>query len=164
MIDRMELTNGSAAVAPAVSVMIQAAEWLIERGHGLWRLDDLTVEGIMHGVDAQCCWCLRIDGQPAAAMLLTWHDPIFWPHIPAGSCGYVHKLAVARDAHGLGLSRLMLSSAATICQRQGIRDLRLDCAADRPALARIYTSLGFTLVERRMHGAYDTAFYHRRLV
>lgn len=157
------LWNGPPAVAPALTVMREAAQWLIERQQPLWRVEDLTAAHVLRTASAEQCWCLHRDGQPVAAMLLTWHDPDFWPDVPAGTSGFVHKLAVARSAHGIGLSQLMLSWAATLCRSRGLQAVRLDCAADRPALCRIYRAAGFAQVERRFIGTFDTAFFLKPL-
>jgi GNAT superfamily N-acetyltransferase len=159
----MELWNGQSAIEPATGVMVQAAQWLIDRGKGLWHVEELTKEYIISTGGSDACWCFSLDGVPAAAMLLTWHDPDFWPAVPPATSGFVHKLCVANHVHGMGLASLMLSAAETICLRRRIYDLRLDCAGDRPSLCRLYQRHGFLQVDRRPIGSFDTAFFHRHL-
>lgn len=156
----MNITRGDTAAA--ADIMREAAAWLRETGRPLWRPEDLTEERILAGVAKEDVCVGRADGEAAAAMILQWSDPVYWPEA-GGDSGFIHKLSVRRRFAGKGLARDMVEWAAREAQRRGKKYLRLDCAADRVKLRAFYESLGFRLVGLRDLGAYRGAFYEREL-
>lgn len=94
--------------------------------------------------------------------MLSEQDPLFWPAAGDDSA-YIHKLSVRRRFAGGRVSRQMVAWAHAEAIRLGKTYLRLDCSAERPKLCGFYTSLGFRMVERRMVGPFDEAFFELRL-
>jgi len=90
-----------------------------------------------------------MNGEPVATCLLSFSDPIFWPDIPPGTSGFVHKLAVRRQFAGQGLAEAMLVHAARCCLARGIPTLRLDTDPNRPGLCALYERCGFICVGKR---------------
>ncbi len=147
---RAAIACGEAAVEPALALMRGAAVWMIEAGFPMWVPSQITRERVLGEAGPECCWCLRIEGEPAAAAMLTWDDPVYWPGVATGTSGFIHKLALGTRWHGQGLGRTMIAALEGICLLRGVSLLRLDCAADRPALVRISEGAGFVRVDRRV--------------
>ena len=156
----MKITQGDTSLA--IEIMREAAAWLIEMGKPLWRLEDLTEQKILAGISKDDVYVGWVAGEAAAAMILQWSDLFFWPQAKDDS-GFIHKLVVRRRFADMDVSRQMVAWAKQEVQRRGREYLRLDCAADRPKLCSFYESLGFQLVDRRMVGVFDEAFYEIRL-
>lgn len=157
----MRVTQGDTSIA--LEIMREAASWLIQIGKPLWRLEDLTEEKILTGITKDDVYVGWIANQAAVAMILQWQDPVFWPQAKDDS-GFIHKLSVRRSFAGSDVSRQMVAWASQEVRRCGRKYLRLDCAGDRPKLCAVYESLGFRLVDRRMVGIYDEAFFEMTLV
>ncbi|MER5484806.1 GNAT family N-acetyltransferase [Streptomyces sp. NPDC002812] len=56
----------------------------------------------------------------------------------------LEKLAVAPEAHGLGLGRALTAALVEDARRAGIEVLTLDARGDNTRALRLYASLGFT--------------------
>jgi GNAT superfamily N-acetyltransferase len=86
-------------------------------------------------------------------------DPEFWPDAEPGQAVYLHRLAVRRRYAGGELSTSMLNWIVARARELGRQYVRLDCAADRPALRRVYERFGFRLYDERNMGAFVVARY-----
>ena len=125
-----------------LDLLEDAGRWLLAKGIEQWHAGQWKREQI------------------AAAMERGWTDELFWP-AAAGDAGYVHRLAVASDAHGRGLGRTLLDWADLEITRQGRSQLRLDCACDNPGLRRYYEELRFRHRGDRPMGRYCASLYER---
>ncbi len=160
MAGEITLTRGE--VEECLAVMREAAAWLTQTGRTMWTPDELTRERIAN--PAEEFLLLRRDGMPAAAGLLSFYDPYFWPDVPPDTSGFLHKLAVRRAFASQGMAEELIRRAAALCRSRGVRQLRLDCDAARPALCALYERAGFRLLERktvhtRRLGAIAVAMY-----
>jgi len=155
------ITSGD--IDNAVLVIREAAKWMIEIGKSLWEMEDLTKEKLLKGLTKDNFYTGYVNNKPAAAMLLIWHDPFFWPDIKLNESGFIHKLSVSREFAGKGYAEEMIKFAEAECKYKNINFLRLDCAGDRAKLRKFYESLGFVQVNRKMMGNFDVAFYQKEL-
>ena len=142
---QLDFTTGDTEVA--IDIMREVAKWLMDAGKPMWRLETVTREKITN--PAEEFHVLYADGESAATMLLSFHDPFFWPEVPAGASGFVHKLAVRRRFAGQGLGEAMLARAAALCREKGVPMLRLDTDPHRPGLCALYERVGFQRVDVR---------------
>jgi RimJ/RimL family protein N-acetyltransferase len=67
-------------------------------------------------------------------------DPV-WDGVP-GSALCVHRMAVRRQAAGLGA--IILALAAAVARERDLEALRLDCVASNGRLRAYYEAAGFT--------------------
>jgi ribosomal protein S18 acetylase RimI-like enzyme len=65
---------------------------------------------------------------------------MFWPGAD-DDAGYIHRIAVRREARGLGVELLKFAERATA--DAGRKLLRLDCYSGNDALCSYYESAGF---------------------
>ncbi|MEM9976335.1 MAG: GNAT family N-acetyltransferase [Cyanobacteria bacterium P01_D01_bin.2] len=147
------------ARSDALYVIRQAAAYLIERQKPLWQLDELTVEQVFHVCQNENIVTGYIGGNPVAAMLLTYHDPNFWPDIPPNKAGFIHKLSVVPDYQGQGVAAQMVNFAKNEVKNRGILWLRLDCHSELNKLRNFYERLGFRCVREGIAETHPTAFY-----
>ena len=144
-----------------VAVLREAAQWLIDTAHPLWRLADFTPESLAGAVGAGE-YFIACDGEgPVGVIKLEWEDPLFWPDVPTGKGLYLHKLAGVRHAAGRGVTDALLNFASAHAAALGRVYLRLDCAADRPSLCQVYERRGFRFHSHRTVGSYFVARYER---
>jgi len=161
-----EMTYSSGEKREAICIMREAAQWLIDTGRPLWSLEELTEERFSAPPGAfHVGWK---DAKSAAAMILLFEDTLFWPDVPAGTSGFVHKLSVRREFAATGCAEAMLGHARDICADMGLAYLRLDCDASREKLCRLYERCGFLLArEKSLHtkkyGTIELALYQMRL-
>jgi GNAT superfamily N-acetyltransferase len=138
--------------ATAIDIMREAARWLIDSGKPMWSLDELADEAIVNPPEE---FVVLWDGEEsAAAMTLSYVDELFWPEIPPGTSGFIHKLSVRRKYAGKGLAALLVEHGKQICADKGLRFLRLDCDPHREGLMSFYKACGFSLVEIKVINAY----------
>jgi GNAT superfamily N-acetyltransferase len=160
-ISRISFSVGD--IEEAISIMKEAAGWLIEEGKPLWKLEDLTTEKLLKDNKNNEFYVMKIGNIGAAAMILKWEDKSFWPDIKRGESGFIHKLSIRREYAGTGISAKMIEHAIDECKKRTIPFLRLDCAADRGKLCRFYEDFGFRQTDRRMVGTFEVAFYEFRI-
>jgi DNA-3-methyladenine glycosylase len=173
----MHLTFTAGDAETALDIMREAAQWQIDRGTPLWALETLSrarlnnpaEEFLVAWVDGE----QRSDGAPPQAVaccLLSFEDRLFWPGIPAGTSGFLHKLAVRRAFAGTGVAARLALHAEELCRGRGVFALRLDTDLHRPKLCAFYEALGYRRVgERAMRlpqegmGRCDVALYEKNL-
>ena len=131
------------AAAPAqlddvLSVLNEAAAWLHARGVSQWpeRFEPSWVEGAIGRGET---WLVSVDGTLSGTVTLDWSDPI-WSDA-GGAAAYLHRMAVRREAAGLGAA--ILAWAAGAARRHGQTALRLDCVASNDRLRAYYEAAGF---------------------
>jgi GNAT superfamily N-acetyltransferase len=144
-------------------ILVEAASWLEQLGARMWRLDELKPDRISAEV-AQGLFALAwVEGEPAGTVRFELEDPLFWPGVPKGEAGYVHRLAVKRRFAGGGLSNALLDWAVQQIRALGCPFLRLDCEASRPRLRAVYERFGFQYHSDRRVGPYLVARYELRV-
>ncbi|MBZ9712769.1 GNAT family N-acetyltransferase [Deinococcus multiflagellatus] len=137
------LTYTTGDLQAAAGVLQASAAQLEAQGQALWPLASLTPERLARHYPAggwQVAWRA---GQAVGTYCLLDRDPPFWPDDPPGEALYLHKLAVHPAAQGSGLSTLLLADARARTQAAGRPWLKLDTAANRPALRALYERAGF---------------------
>ena len=85
----------------------------------------------------------RCERRAVGTFTLQWSDALFWPGAKA-EADYIHRIAVRREAHGLGLALLKMAERVTAASGREL--LRLDCFSGNDALCDYYERAGF---ERR---------------
>ncbi|MBN2351749.1 MAG: GNAT family N-acetyltransferase [Spirochaetales bacterium] len=153
----------SGDVDNALLIMKEAAQWLADAGRPLWQPEDFSKDNILKENNEDDFRVGYESGEPVAAMILKWSDPDFWPDAKPNESGFIHKLAVRRAYAGKGYAAGMIKCAEDECRGRGISRLRLDCAADRLKLRRLYEDLGFVRVNGRWRGEFYVAFYEKRI-
>jgi GNAT superfamily N-acetyltransferase len=141
------------------SILLEAAQWLRERGIPMWRGDELSAERIESDVAEGYFFLARRGGEAAGTIKFQLQDTLFWPDTPEDEAAFVHRLAVRRAFAGGQLSALLLSWAAERAMGLGRRFLRLDCEASRPRLKAVYERCGFRHHSDRQVGPYFVSRY-----
>lgn len=158
------IRQGNAGDAATIdAVLNEAAQWLIQRGMGMWRADELRPERIAVDVLAGLFYLAECNGKAASVVKFQLEDPLFWPDLPAGGAAYVHRLAVRREFAGGEISTALLRWAEDRARRLGRSFLRLDCEASRTRLRAIYERYGFRHHSDREVGPYFVARYEKCL-
>ena len=139
------------------SILTEAATWLNGSGKTMWDTKEVTEEKILK--DADLFFIAYLGDQAAGTLKFQIEDKLFWPDVPGDDSAFVHRLAVRRCFAGQGISTSMLSWAISRASSLEKRFLRLDCAAARPRLRKIYEDFGFTHHSDRQVGPYLVARY-----
>jgi predicted N-acetyltransferase YhbS len=137
--DTVALRRAQAGDLDAVlAVLNEAAGWLASRGVQQWppRFDPAWLAGSVARGDA---WLAEADGRAIGTVEFTRSDAAWGGR--RGDSRYVHRLAVRREARGLG--RLLLGWAGAEARRQECEWLRLDCVVGNAELRRYYERWGF---------------------
>ncbi|ULL15660.1 GNAT family N-acetyltransferase [Paenibacillus sp. H1-7] len=146
------------------SILLEGARWLAERGMTMWSEEQVAAEKLMKNHRMHEMMIGYYDGESAAVMILQEADAVMWPEDPPGEALYLHKLCVRRSFAQTGISQAMIDWAKLEAKQASKRYVKLDCAADRPALVSFYTRQGFLKVnERLMFGKYPTSFLEYKL-
>jgi ribosomal protein S18 acetylase RimI-like enzyme len=126
-----------------VSMLEEAARWMVRRGIEGWTPDGFSRERIAFLIGSGEIYLAVLDGRPAGTFALQWSDRETWGDVP-DDAGYVHGLAIRREFAGKGLGWEMLRRAAQMVSLSEREYLRLDCVADNEAMNEYYRRAGFT--------------------
>ena len=129
----------------------------------LWRHDELDIALVNDDVNTALFWIAEVGGEPAGVMRLQRTDPDFWPDVPEGESAFLHRIAVRRRFAGSGISSVLRRFACDHARALGLKYVRLDCEASRPALKKIYEQFGFTYRDDRQVGPYLVSRYELEL-
>ena len=152
------------ADADALMAIFQAAaRWLLGRGIQQWTPEDFHRERLITAIDRGEVYAAVRDGAIVGTLTLTWADPHVWGEQP-DDAGYVHGLAIRRDAAGQGLGAVMLAWAGRAVAAAGRPHLRLDCMAANAGLRAYYEHVGFTYVRDLPDGSWSASLYEKRTV
>jgi GNAT superfamily N-acetyltransferase len=144
MTGSLRIRQARPADSPSVAgVLSAAASKLRDNGLALWTAAEVSEQGIAAHV-RDGLYHVMCDGElPVGVFRFELRDPLFWPEIEGGTSAFVHKLAVCPGRQGEGFSGMLLRHACELARAQGLRFLRLDCAAGRPRLRAVYERFGF---------------------
>lgn len=125
-------------VDDVLSVLDEAAARLRGQGITQWpaRFEPSWIEGAIRRGET---WLVEVDGTIGATVTVDWSDRV-WSDV-GGSAAYLHRMAVRRQAAGLGA--VILAWAARVARQHGRDALRLDCAASNNRLRAYYEAAGF---------------------
>ena len=139
---------GSAEIVLAVpqdiddvlAVLKEAARWLASRGINQWPTDGFPRDLVAADIARGEVYIARRDRRAVGTFTLQWNDELFWPGATEAA-GYIHRIAVRRDARGLGIGLIKFAERAT--SATGRKTLRLDCFSGNDTLCRYYERAGF---------------------
>ena len=132
----------------AISIMQEAAHWLVDIGQPMWDDEDLSSETLNNPFDEFLV--MWEDKNSIASMILSYEDKIFWPNIAPNTSGFIHKLSIRRDYASKGYAKILVEHAKKLCANKSIKYLRLDCDPHREGLLNFYKACGFILVEMKV--------------
>ncbi|HEV2170189.1 MAG TPA: GNAT family N-acetyltransferase [Candidatus Binatus sp.] len=137
----VEIRPATAAdVEEELGVLDEAARWLAARGINQWPVDGFPRDLIAADIARAEVHIARCNRRAVGTFTLQWSDQMFWPGA-VGEAGYVHRIAVRREARGIGVELLKAAECATVAA--GRKLLRLDCYAGNEALCAYYERAGF---------------------
>ncbi len=123
-----------------LDILNEAARWLSARGIKQWPTDGFPRDLIAGDISRGEVYIARRERRAVGTFTLQWNDELFWPGATEAA-GYLHRIAVRRDARGLGLELIKFAERATVVT--GRKLLRLDCFSGNVALCRYYERAGF---------------------
>ncbi|MFC6464457.1 GNAT family N-acetyltransferase [Marinilactibacillus sp. GCM10026970] len=135
------------------NTLLDTAKWLNKKGSNQW--GDLLLGNDVHRTDRAILnqnvyMAYSKDIYLGIFILLetqsSW-DAELWGEDSEGRVTYLHRVALAKEAHGSGNGKLLMRIAMNRAIRNGNRMIRLDCVADNHYLNQFYKDAGFTLVE-----------------
>jgi ribosomal protein S18 acetylase RimI-like enzyme len=133
---------GSADLDVVLSILEEAARWLVCRGIDQWRPGSFSRQRIAARIERGEMYLAELAGYPVGTFALQWSDEETWGDVP-DDAGYVHGLAIRRDFAVRGLGREVLRRAENLAVASGKKYLRLDCMAENNALNEYYERAGF---------------------
>jgi ribosomal protein S18 acetylase RimI-like enzyme len=145
-----------------VSMLEEAARWMVHQGIEGWTPDGFSRERIADLIESGEMYLAVLDERPPGTFALQWSDRETWGHAP-DDAGYIHGLAIRREFAGAGLGREMLRRAEQMVSRSEREYLRLDCVADNEALNEYYRRAGFTYRGSAVIRGLAVALYEKRV-
>ena len=133
----------NADLGDVLDILRESARWLASRGINQWRVDGFPRELIAGDIARGEVYVARRDRRAVGTFTLQWSDELFWPG-STDAAGYIHRIAVRREARGLGVELLKFAERATAAT--GRKLLRLDCFSGNAALCGYYERAGFVRV------------------
>src|SRR5436309_11476513 len=150
--ERTTIRRASAADFDAVlAVVHDATRRVQELGYAQWRLyltDEGTrqVRNAVESVNGAEVYLAERDGRAVGTFRIQWSDRDCWgDRGEDGTAGYVHMLAVQREARHEGLGERMLACAERMIAGRGREFCRLDCWCRSPFLTSYYPRLGYVV-------------------
>ena len=129
-----------ADIDDVLDILNEAARWLSSRGINQWPIDGFPRELIAGDIARGEVYLARRQRRAVGTFTLQWSDELFWPG-DAEEAGYIHRIAVRRDARGLGIE--LIEFAERVTAASGRKLLRLDCFSGNVALCSYYEREGF---------------------
>ena len=129
--------------ADFLTILREVGQQLTENGHEMWQLDTLTAENLFDEYTHDNCYVMSIDETAAATFILQWKDSLYYPDVPDGTAGFIHKLAIRKAFAGQGLFTQILNFCCDRCRERGIYEIQLETDATRPVLMQFYERHGF---------------------
>jgi GNAT superfamily N-acetyltransferase len=123
-----------------LEILNEAARWLASRAINQWPTDGFPRELIAGDIARGEVYVARRDRRAVGTFTLQWSDDLFWPGATEAA-GYIHRIAVRREARGLGVELIKFAERATAAT--GRKILRLDCFAGNDSLCGYYERAGF---------------------
>ena len=131
----------------AIRIMKEVALWGRNKGFRVWRDEWLTKEELItEDAQPENFYIGKMDGAAVCAFILQWRDTEYWADAKNDAV-YLHKLCVRREFAGKNMARLTIEAIRQLCQKKGIRYIRLDTALDEKVVRKIYLKLGFKIVD-----------------
>ena len=94
----IEIRRASSADVDTVSsILLEAANWLQERGMPMWRANELLSERIAEDVAQGLFFLGEHTGEPAGTIKFQLSDPEFWPDVPEDASAFIHMNGPADD-------------------------------------------------------------------
>lgn len=147
----------------AMSVMVDAALRLIDRGQRLWMPEDFTPEQIEPFIQAEQLYLIKKAGITIGTIIFQLSDDVYWPEMTAVDSAYIHKFVLKQDVCGYGIGRKVIAWAREKALLCGRTYLRLDCEAHRARLCAYYEEAGFILHSYRQVGRQYLARYEMKI-
>jgi protein-tyrosine phosphatase len=142
------------------------ARWLLLEGIDQWQPGDLPRDRIAHDVSEGLVHIVRRQEGLAAAVTVTWADPVIWSD-QADSAGYIHRLMADRRWANNSIGATLLGWAEAHVRESGRTTARLDCVRSNHRLRDYYETAGYTLVGYQdfpdLALARETALYEKAL-
>ncbi len=158
---RVEMVRAEPSDLDAVlSILEEAARWLASRGIDQWGPGSSPRGRIKNRIGRGEVYLAVLDGRPVGNVVLQWSDEETWGDVP-DVAGYVHGLAIRREAAGRGLGRELLRWAEGRAAAAGKEYLRLDCAAGNRALNAYYERAGFAFRGRAFVWGLEVSLYEK---
>ncbi|QHW00750.1 GNAT family N-acetyltransferase [Spirosoma endbachense] len=148
----------------AVDLLREVGQWLVDNDRELWTVDALTLDNLIDDFTRDKLYVMYADHgngtapEPAAAFILQWEDPHYWPDVPANTSGFIHKLAIRRPFNGQNLFASILKFSREECLKRGIYTLQLETDAGRPKLMQFYERYGFQPTYQRDMSEFGKSF------
>jgi GNAT superfamily N-acetyltransferase len=156
------IRRATSADLEAVSDVIgEAVEWLTAKGIQMWSGPAFEPPAIAAGIGDY--YLALNEAGVAGVMKLESEDLLFWPDVAKGESLFVHRLAVRRAFAGGTISRKLLDFANAEAIHRGLSYLRLDCAADKSKLRKVYEDFGFRYHSDKTVGPFTVARYEYKI-
>jgi GNAT superfamily N-acetyltransferase len=148
-----------------VRILNEAAAYSRRLSGSGWRPGQFEAEMATGGLLAQAfdrgdVYLVWDGDRSVATVTLQWTDELHWPGA-AEDAGYVHRLAVADDAHGRGIGRALIAWSEDEARARGKRFLRLDTTARNAVLRRYYEEEGFELRGEKAMEHWNVVLFER---
>ncbi|MCZ3377805.1 GNAT family N-acetyltransferase [Rhizobium sp. AG207R] len=159
----LQIRPAIASEAPEIALLLrETAAWLARKGEPLWNPEVFTTSLVAKGINNSEWILAKWNSELAGIVLRQTQDVDAWPDRKPGDAFYLHKLCVSRAFAGVGISCKLIEWVSQSAEMQGYGYLRLDCAP-RSALLRLYSSLGFTLIDRYSVGGFSACRFEKKL-
>ena len=140
-IGSVEISTATAAdIDDVLDILNEAARWVSSRGINQWPIDGFPREPIARDISRGEVYLARRGRRAVGTFTLQGSDDLFWSRV-AEEAGYIRRIAVRRDARGLGVELIKFAERATVAT--GHKLLRLDCFSGNVALCNYYERAGF---------------------
>lgn len=140
-------------------ILLDTVNWLNEMEQPLWGTNEVTWDALAKKYQIGDFYIAVTDGIPSGCMAIVDYDPFFWPDVKKGDSLFVHKLALTKTARKSGTADILMGFFKEQGLARGVKTLRLDTDALRPKTRTFYERHHFILVETKVMGKFNVAFY-----
>jgi len=148
-------------VSLVAEVLTDATIYKANLGDLAWGTEGWSDQEVQDSMSESIMYLVYYGGIVAGTVSLQWEDLRNWGDNVANA-GYMHRLAVKDEFHGLGLGSQIVEQVMRTAANNGKDFLRLDCEESNKGLCAYYEKLGFVKVGIRHvpeYGDYVAALY-----
>jgi ribosomal protein S18 acetylase RimI-like enzyme len=146
-------------------ILNDALAFKLELGDPAWGTQEWTLAGVGRWLNKSEMYLIEQENMAIATFSLAWEDEKYWGQ-QEPIAGYLHRLAVRKEFHGIGAGDFALDWAMHQIRARHRQALRLDCDCRNTSLCAYYEARGFVQVGvRPIPGAreYIASLYEKAL-
>lgn len=135
------------------TILVETAKWLNKKGSSQWKglLEGNDVHDTAEAIERGEVYLAK-ESEEIVGMFILWDEQTEWDKGLWGEENtkeyyYLHRITIEKNHHGKGLGSKLVNTAIAVAQKDGKREVRLDCIQRNEYLNQFYRRCNFKFVK-----------------